>query len=131
MSSVPVRVRGVNPNPNSTTSTRYTKSATIERTITVTADDDFDTHTVWATVFERHVLKTKVNLVSEVYILERIPADFGVGVHVEKQLADGEAYDVNISDALGNQCSCPAGAYYRGECRHMAMAKQAIRLGLI
>ena len=95
----------VNETRPSVKSTRYTKSATIERTITVTADDDFDTHTVWGVVFEKFILKTKTNCVSEVYTLERIPADFGVGVHVEKQLADGESYDVNISDALGHQCS--------------------------
>jgi hypothetical protein len=112
-------------------STRYTKNARVERTITVTADNDFDRYTVWATVFEKFILKTKVNLLSEVYTLEKFATDFGVGIHVEKQLADGEAYDVNISAALGNMCSCPSGSYRHGECRHILMAKEAIRLGLI
>jgi hypothetical protein len=112
-------------------STRYTKNAMVERTITVTVDDAFDCRTVYANVFEKHILKTKVNLISEVYTLERIPADFGTGVHVEKQLADGEAYDVNISAALGNMCSCPSGSYRHGECRHILMAREAIRLGLL
>ena len=111
--------------------TRRTKAATVERTITVTADDDFGSRTIWANLFERHVLKTKVNLVSEVYILEQFPTDFGVGVRFEKQQADGEAYDTNISDALGNMCSCPSGSYRHGECRHIQMAKEALRLGLL
>jgi hypothetical protein len=113
------------------TTTRTTKAGTIERAITVSSDNDFDTYTVWATVAEKHQQKTKCRLAVEVYTLARIPADFGVGVHVKKMTGDREEYDVNISDALGNQCSCPAGAYYRGECRHMAIAREAIRLGLI
>lgn len=110
---------------------RYTKNAEIERSILISHDNDFDKRTVWGVVFERHVLKTKVNVVSEVYTLERFATDFGVGVRVEKQLADGECYDVNISKALGNQCTCPSGSYKHGECRHILMAKEAIRLQLV
>jgi hypothetical protein len=112
---------------------RQTRAGTIERTIVLSVEEDFGSRTLYGVVFEQKRLKTKVNSASDVYILSRIPADFGVGVHVEKagSTSDGEQYDVNISDALGHQCSCPAGAYYRGECRHMQMAKAAIQLGLL
>jgi len=112
---------------------RHIKAGAIERTIILSVETDFGDPWICAVVFEKKHLKTKTVCTSDAYILSRIPADFGVGVHIEKagRTGNGEAYDVNISDALGNQCSCPAGAYYRGPCRHMQMAQEAIRLGLI
>ena len=114
-------------------SVRHTKAGTIERTIILSIDEEFGSRTVYAVVLEQKHLKTKVNRTSDVYILMRIPADFGAGVHSGKagSTSDGEAYDVNISDALGHQCTCPAGTYYRGECRHVAMAKLALQLNLL
>jgi hypothetical protein len=113
-----------------TTATRQTKACQIERTILVTVDDAFG-RTVFATVFEKKHLKTKTVCTSDVYTLTRIPTQMGgVAVRVDKQLADGESYDVNISSALGDMCCCPAGTY-RGECRHLAMCREAKRRGLI
>lgn len=112
--------------------TRNTKAAKIERTITVTAQESAGLRFIVAVLQERHQLKTKVNRTCEVYTLERIlDTQFGVGIRFEKHQADGEAYDVNISNALGHQCSCPSGSYRHGECRHIQMAKEAIRLGLV
>jgi len=130
MTSIPLPLDGVKVAQHTV---RHTKAGIIERRIFLSVDEDFGSRTVIAVVFEKKHLKTKAVCTSDAYILSRIPADFGVGVHVEKagSTAEGEAYDVNISDALGHQCSCPAGAYYRGECRHMAIAREAIRLGLI
>ena len=102
-------------------SVRQTKAGTIEWTITLEVYEDFGSRSLIAVVLEKTHKKTKCNCTSDAYLVRRIPADFGVGVHVEKAglLAEGECYDVNISEALGHQCSCPAGAYYRGECRHI------------
>jgi hypothetical protein len=112
-----------------TTATRTTKAGQIERQIEVSVDDAFG-RTVYATVFEKKHLKTKTVCTSDVYILTRIPADFGIGIRVDKQLADGESYDVNLSRALGDMCCCPAGSY-RGECRHLAMCREAVRKNLL
>jgi hypothetical protein len=116
------------------TATRATKQATITREIRVSADDAPWGRTVHASIFERKVLKTKTVLTSDVYTLERIPSDFGLAVRVNKQLAEGESYDVCLNmPGGGHSCDCPHGTYkgHVKPCRHIEAALQAVREKLI
>lgn len=113
------------------TSTRTTKAGTIERTISITVEDNFG-RTVFANVFEKTQLKTKVKLSSEVYTLERISSDFGVAFQVNKMTGDnaGECYDVCLNvPGGGHSCDCPHGTYRPNDkpCRHVEMCLQALR----
>jgi hypothetical protein len=109
------------------TQERTTKAGRIERDIRVSRDTQGH---LWAAVTETRHLKTKSNVTLDLYNLTPIPADFGIGVQIDKTTGEGESYDVNLSDALGDSCTCPAGTY-RGECRHLALAREAKRLGLL
>jgi hypothetical protein len=109
------------------TQTRTTKAGTIEREIRLSRDTQ---GRLWAAVTETKHLKTKANVSLDLYDLTPIAADFGVGIRVDKTTGAGESYDVNLSEALGDSCSCPAGSY-RGECRHIQLAREAKRLGLL
>ena len=107
--------------------TRQTKAGTIEREIRLSRDTE---GRLWAAVTETRHLKTISKVSLDLYDLTPIPADFGLGVQIDKTTGEGESYDVNLSAALGDSCDCPAGTY-RGECRHLSLAREARRLGLL
>jgi|SRR5215475_14172756 len=113
-----------------TTATRTTKAATITRTITISREQEPWGVTVFAQVFEQHHGKRSTKNISDVYILTRIPADFGVGVHVSKQLGEMGEYDVLVATQGGyHECDCPHMTYRPNSkpCRHIEAAIQALR----
>jgi hypothetical protein len=110
-------------------STRQTKAGQIDRTITVTRDFDFGSPHVVAVVFERKHLKTKCNVTSDAYVLERVKCDIGgQGVLVHKQ--NGEMHHVHLDRTIGDSCSCEAGTY-TGKCRHLDAVRLALSLNLL
>jgi hypothetical protein len=116
-----------------TQTTRATKAATIDRTINVTAEREPWGVTVYATVFEHQVGRRTIKNISDVYILSRIEADFGIGIRVEKHTGTGAVYHVNLSNGqlAYDECDCAWGSYggNRKACRHVEACKQAIREG--
>ncbi|HEY7157276.1 MAG TPA: hypothetical protein VH575_25205 [Gemmataceae bacterium] len=114
------------------TTTRQTKAARIDRTISLSTDDAFGP-TVIGIVFEKRHLKTKCNCTSDAYILERIKCDIGgLAVLVRKMngaAAEGQ-HHVHLDAIIGDSCTCEAGTY-KGACRHLEMCREANRRGLV
>jgi hypothetical protein len=111
------------------TTTRTTKAGKIDRTIRVVRDLDFGTPHVVAVVFEKKHLKTKCNVTSDAYVLERVKCDIGgIGVLVHKQ--NGETHHCHLDPQIGDSCSCEAGTY-TGKCRHLDAVQLALSLNLL
>jgi hypothetical protein len=114
------------------TATRQTKQATITRTISVCQEKEPWGVVTYATVFEHHEGKRSTKNISDVYVLTRIEADFGIGIRVEKYSGEGAVYHVNIANGqtLSDECDCPWGCLGRGKpCRPIEACRQAIREG--
>ena len=112
--------------------TRQTKAATIQRTITISQEREPWGVTVYASVFEQHHGKRTVKNISDVYVLVRHASDFGVYITAEKVVgeSDGEIYDVCLNQpGGGHSCTCKWGAYgsHKKNCRHVEAALQAVR----
>ena len=108
-------------------STRKTKGATITRNLDIVPSVSGEY--AIGIVTELHQLKTVQHVKTDLYHLRRVPSDIGgVAVEVAKQSEEGETYHVHLGRELGDSCDCPAGTY-RGVCRHLDMARQAVTEG--
>src|SRR5262249_12799707 len=112
------------------TMTRTTKQATITRQITISEERAPWGRTIYAQAFEQHHGNGQRKNVPDVSPLERIPSDFGLAVRVDKQLCEGESYDVLLNaPGGGHTCDCAWGSYggHKKPCRHVEAALQAVR----
>jgi hypothetical protein len=114
-----------------TTTTRTTKAATIARTITIS-------HANACGRCEVRVTETPKGkpAVTDNYLLERMPSDFGIAFSVRK-LTDwhtGVGGDATYAVCLnmpggGHSCDCKWGSYkaHVKNCRHVDLCLQALR----
>lgn len=74
-----------------------------------------------------HILALTVGKQTSRYFCQRIPADFGVGVRLEKFGAEGgDSYDVNIDHR--SSCEC-RGFCRHGRCKHVDACKKLLAEG--
>jgi hypothetical protein len=78
-------------------------------------------------------LKTKEKVVTTVYTLKRIDADFGIGIEVRKeyQPASEGCHHVHLDKQLGDSCTCADHVYRGVKCRHLEMVTAAIARGIL